>query len=201
MNAAEFLKPFCGDEERHKSPWRIGDYAYATNGIVAVRIPADDSVAEIPDCADGWLWFVESARKIDFLVEVNSFIDIPEFTLYVGDECSRCCGSGKTSKCRECDGDGELELESDYNLYEVCCKSCDGSGARAGGSDICHLCYGAGKEGGWVLLGKQYIAMRLWSLVNKLPGLKCHLSDDPAADVVFQFDGGRAVIATLRVRQ
>lgn len=45
--------------------------------------------------------------------------------------CEICNGSGKatTNKCPECDGDGAVDAETEYNTYhDLKCKTCDGKG-------------------------------------------------------------------------
>lgn len=66
--------------------------------------------------------------------------------------CGACDGSGMASaNCRECDGDGEVELESDYHTYHVECRTCGGDGGDPSRlSDTpCSFC--DGNKAGWTV--------------------------------------------------
>ncbi|WP_375191842.1 hypothetical protein [Marinobacter sp.] len=72
-------------------------------------------------------------------------LEFPDMT-----DCFRCGGSGKHSlkDCPECRGFGTAEAETDYNTYEVECRTCSGEGkvdCDNAGKD-CELCGGSGKR-------------------------------------------------------
>jgi len=65
-------------------------------------------------------------------------------------ECTTCNGTKKSSSvvCCECDGEGEVDAETDYNTYYgLDCKGCDGDGKliSAGGDEDCQTCKGTGQ--------------------------------------------------------
>lgn len=88
---------------------------------------------------------VSAYLKDDGLVFKALRVDLPEAEMCT---CSECFGSGKGIRvsCRECDGLGEVEAETDYNTYDVTCKSCGGSGNLFDkrSDEVCVQCNGAG---------------------------------------------------------
>lgn len=75
------------------------------------------------------------------------------FKHIVWEECENCNNEnedkGKLGKeceeCEECEGTGIVELENDFNEYEVECKSCDGDGNSNIdflSTKICKTCFG-----------------------------------------------------------
>lgn len=110
------LQPFCSkDEARYylHTPFSFGDFTYATNGHLLVRVPrlADISAPDGP---------ITSASVESVLVchEGATFSSIPPFALPAHEmiECDWCEGSGKDEffddladdKCDECAGTGKM---------------------------------------------------------------------------------------------
>lgn len=65
-------------------------------------------------------------------------------------DCDKCDFRGNEivygGDCKECNGEGELDFESEHNLYTVTCKSCDGASKEAIGRTLCSVCNGTKKS-------------------------------------------------------
>ena len=118
------LKKFCGNNVLNSSfekPFTKGNYAYATNGEILVRI---DSIPEIT---------IINTLKVEELFENNKingneiWIDLPRFET-VEEDCIRCKRTGKLIVCKECNGIGGMQFSNIYNAYDVDCLSCEGKG-------------------------------------------------------------------------
>lgn len=134
----EKLKKFCGDARYNKhigTPWSIGEFTYATNGFILVRVPR---LPEVPER--------ENVVNIQAVLGEN-----PEPTEgYVGSpgigglqipECPKCKGiESNPEGCEECEGSGVVTFENDFHDYECTCQSCDGDGKHG----RCLKCNGTG---------------------------------------------------------
>lgn len=123
-------------------PIYVQGYRVFTNGVIM-----------LVESFEGDASHIEVRPKLSDLLEKASeqayqqlSISWPEAeTVY----CTACSGSGRgTELCPECNGEGEVNAETDYNTYEVTCKSCCGKG-RSLAEDRkkrCEACDGAGKR-------------------------------------------------------
>lgn len=122
-------------------PFYRDGYTYASNGHIAVRVSGKH--AEENEAAPN----INLPRLWDH-ADVMEWTDLPTFEPQWA-SCIRCEGSGKSDRCEECCGDGEVEFENDFNTYHMVCKSCDGDGymsARERNTDkTCSLCNGLGR--------------------------------------------------------
>ena len=94
--------------------------------------------------------FSDKVREILGYIKESELKPIPTITLPEQCECECCKGTGKATRdtCEECDGEGEVDAETDYNTYYgLECKSCDGDGFKLyrGGDQDCQDCQGSGK--------------------------------------------------------
>lgn len=120
--------------------------------------------------------------------------------------CDSCNERGKKPArevgCAECKGSGQVELENDYNSYEVNCKSCDGDGNEfAGGMVVCDQCNGLSKHlhyvpvlkanEDWAMNG-QYV-----QLFKDLPNIKLSWHESYGY-FVFKFSGGFGLVMPMR---
>jgi hypothetical protein len=127
------LDQFCAapnDPRTHlNTPLSIDNYTYASNGHLIIRIdrrhdtPAPDNLPK--KVADLFRSLPEQAlQKCGTEIGTLRLADFePELT-----DCNECEGTGLTHVCPECQGDGEVFLQSDFYDYEAECKSCEGSG-------------------------------------------------------------------------
>lgn len=150
------LSKYCApDRPELAQPWSDRDYTYASDGVVAIRLPRIATVplitatpghARVSDAIDKML----PKRKFDAVIWVRDVIVPPAIDL-PPDPCRECYGSGQVTeiKCRNCDGNGYIKCprcKSDTD-----CDECDGYGSttRAAPKGIdgtidCSCCDGAG---------------------------------------------------------
>lgn len=120
--SASDLKPFCytGDDRPYlKQPWSRGDFTYASNGHVLVRVLRLTDVPEnaaTPDCE----------KLLAKTPECSDFAPFPEFDISDAPKvpCDICDGRGTEHDCpdcghdcEECDGTGEIEEIQSVTLF------------------------------------------------------------------------------------
>lgn len=187
---------FCGSDnyrEYLNKPFQVGLFVAATNGHVMAMHPADPGLTTIPvNAASLPPRISEAVLKYAQKVASQQFYERQRFTDTVPQveptPCEECHGSGKSRRqtCPECDGDGEVEAETDYSTYDgLQCKTCDGEGWVLGcKSEIrdCVVCSGSGKtykQGQRVSIGGAHIQPQYWDLIKDLHGLElCFVTDD-----------------------
>jgi hypothetical protein len=198
MKMLDLLMSFCAKDSSaqrtylHK-PFRLGEFIYATNGHVAIRIP-DDGTIQAED--------IEKVKSIgNYFSDVNGkYVAIPE--LPAAESCSHCYGTGKgkpKTECDECDGDGEFRHGSHY--YE--CKECDGEGsieADEGVGENCEYCNGTGEQRHQpIKVGKSYFNRMYLVKISTLPNLKFCNPKSENDFCNFIFDGGEGCIMPIRM--
>lgn len=174
--------------------YQYRQHIVASDGHIMVGVQ-DSNYQQYPKCPDlmkSWL---------DKMIEYDgNFLDIPNFDLppRKKHKCIACEGSGTVTACKECDGEGALEFITPYNVYEIECATCNGSGRISGGSEVCEAC-----EGDGFILDDTPFPIKLYQhtingyLLNKLIALRpetkvaSHVRD---YSFIFQFDDGRAMI-------
>lgn len=105
----DFLLKFCGRDPRRQNlhkPWSRGEWTYATDGRVAIRVPRISSIEENPSAP--------AAETLPFGDETTPFAPAPEIKI-----------SLNTSPCEDCDGRGYLH---DCPTCECACSFCEGTG-------------------------------------------------------------------------
>jgi hypothetical protein len=194
---AEQLRAFC-DKSRDKvcAPFTFEGFTYATNGHILVRVP------RLPDVPE-WEAVNEQAANLFALVDMAkakaALTEIPDFGEPEREPCKWCKGTGKITTCPECDGEGEVALDSGYHEYECECLTCFGDGKVSGGAEICPQCKGVGSLAGVakiaigeVLFGSQYLTM-----IKALPDAKI-APLDPLNGNYFVFEGGEGMLMPMR---
>lgn len=197
----EILKQFCRNKEegygsnRISEPYSQGDHTYATNGWIAVRVPRVVDVPEREKTPD-------MTRLTWDHDELDDWTDLPAYDTANAEECRHCKGTGKQQVCYECDGAGELDLESDYNSYTVECRTCRGDGiapGRAEHLDPCERCHGIGKDLVTpVAWGSGHLSMFLLEAIKGLPGVKLSQRREGEQPFRFVFDGGEGLVMPMR---
>ena len=120
-------------------------------------------------------------------------------------DCWVCNGSGLLhNKCDECSGDGFVEFENSFNLYEFHCKSCAGAGRGAPTKDQCKNCHGRGKQFDFnqnELLSGVKLQWKYLSLLYGQPGIRVAFLDmkDTGAMVFRQEVRGNRVASGILV--
>ena len=196
-------------------PWSKGDYIYASDGSILVRLRADGMQAPAlpPD---------SGPHQVDQMLDAPQacFVRVPDVPTF---PCSTCRGTGTRSFsiCLACRGKGEFLRGSHW--YD--CKECDGSGDvldRGGalviecadclGDGVVDLLLGSDRSLAVVpalntrylvgsdrslAVGPAFFATRYLALLNRLPGAEIAVVDAVAA-AVFRFQGGDGLLAPMR---
>lgn len=134
--------------------------------------------------------------------------EMPSISNFTSKQCSDCNINGFTQKrdhvCRECNGEGAVTLESDYNTYEIECKNCGGDGYEFSGWQKCPNCHGTKKDYNFVPISLESQSNPAWSLnaayafkFSTLNSVQIAWRDDWGMYAV-RFDGGAAVIMPMR---
>ena len=105
------LKKFCGDKDpersKIKNPFSIGEFTYATNGHIAIRIPIMNCVPLSNPVTPEALF--KNLQKHEF--EDISEIELPEFKR-TQEDCLECVHDCPTCFCQEsceiCNGTGRI---------------------------------------------------------------------------------------------
>lgn len=196
MNKEQLSK--FSDPEHHKifKPFSFGDFTYASNGHLLVRVPRLD------DCEE-WESLNEQAARmfetVDMPLVLAALVDIPDFPQPEPKKCSACKGTGKITLCPECEGKGYVEFANDYSEYECDCETCHGHGSTIGDEHICESCNGTGhkKKMTRIELGCAGFSSHYLNMLNELPGMKIAPTEPNNANY-FKWDCGDGLIMPMR---
>lgn len=100
------LQKFCSRASRYEinKPWSRGDYTYATDGHILVRVPRIADIPENDKAPDTSKLFAEAIERTDYKWIVAPLVH-PEYA-----ECGYCeKGVCDGESCYECHGEGEVE--------------------------------------------------------------------------------------------
>lgn len=208
------LQRYCANDGDPREylwrPWRAGEFVYATNGHLAVRVPA----ADFPDAAEN----SKAPKSIADLFasafdgrEERDFRAMPELPKLI--KCLDCKGAGRlhSIKCPDCDDYGEFV--HGRNTYE--CKECADDPAGPGrlecanGDEVseeraCHSCLGLGYQSrgnGHTKIGDAAYGTVYLHMLGELP--QCRVCPGEPAPrtwepkpqpAAFAFDGGQAIL-------
>lgn len=159
----KILIEFCknvGNKDM-RLPYSIGDYTYATDGMIFIKVPRIAEFQENPEAPD--------PEKIEY-GEVKAWypvnIETPQMIT-----------------CFECLGEGTVYFETEYNEYEIKCKSCDGAGKMIPRKPM---------DFHGTLFDQRYLF-----LLSKLPNCEIGITG-PSEISPFRFDGGAGGIMPMR---
>lgn len=193
----EQLQKFCAKGEFRSfmlKPWLHGDYAFATNGHIALRVPADGFLSVVAG-GNG------SEPNVSKLVDKAKAFYLPMMSipeLVPPEVCEHCAGTGTAYDCDPCDGEGWF----DHHGKEYECKWCNGAGQHQNGEgdpSYCWHCDGIGeKRYIQVAVGNSHFDRRYLALIAALPNAKI-APNGPAAITYFAFDGGDGALMPMRV--
>jgi len=198
----DLLKTFCGTDETRPSlmePFSDDRYTYATDGRIIVRVPRIESITgheKHPQYACDLFPDESHYLPVEYPQGLESFVAEPV-------DCECCGGTGKQSKCRDCDGDGNKECPECGTVHK--CESCRGTGLiignRAIGDEVdCEDCEGIGKiEKRFIVSlnrGAVFVDLKYIKLANTLPGLWLKY-DGNQSPLYFTFAGGDGVMMPL----
>lgn len=185
-------------------PFLIDGIQCATNSHCFVVSTIESSLEN----GDGTEHVKQTIRNAVLEMISKDFRRVNTVTLPEKERCFRCSGRGLVVVCEECEGDGEVELENDFNTYVCECRSCDGNGRapafllRDKESAIqCSECYGRGVKfnhrGGMDFHGS-YIQPKYAELINGMPGLQVTNiqlgQSGPALAFIAEDDNGEIIL-------
>ena len=212
------LQRYCANDSDPRGylwkPWRVGEWVYATNGHLAVRVPT----ADFPDAAENY----KAPQRIAGLfahafdgLEAPDFSAMPELPKLI--KCLACKGTGRlhSIKCPDCDDDGEFV--HGRNTYE--CKECVDDpagpgrlacahGAEGSKEQACEYCLGLGYqslENGHTKIGDADYSAVYLHMLGELPDCRIR-PGEPASTVIrprpaaLIFSGGQAILLPYRVK-
>lgn len=194
MSPQEILALFVANEHDPRAfmrrPILRGDWIYATNGHVVVRIPKQDGIEAHE---------TDSIPKMPAIFDDNQREDVAKLPrLPVAEKCYACDGTGHKFKCQDCDGEGEF----DYGRHTYTCKECNGSGQVDNGEEEykqpCCNCGGTGDAQQPVQIDNQQFDRRYLEKITQLPGAKFSTHPYPMGTGYFVFDGGEGCIMPMR---
>ncbi len=171
------LSKYCerGESSRPylRQPFSHGDFTYATNGHIMVRIPRRDDVPppDMPKAAETLeVRWDKPLEGHDTAIYTKTLPELPERGQYV-DPCPRCDGTGRGHDCPDC--------------------QCE-----------CHDCVGTGfddpDKGAEVLIGVGKFAVKYIRMVAELPGIEIMEYTQKGDPILFRFDGGIGAVMPLR---
>lgn len=196
MNKEQLCKFSNPEHPKMCGPFSLGAFSYATNGHLLVRVPR---ITDVPE----WEALNEKATVLfdafDMPAVTAALVSIPDFQMPEPEKCGVCSGAGKTTRCPECDGSGELEFETDYNEYSVECETCHGLGSTIGGEQVCECCDGTGnkKESKRVEVGCTGFSPHYLTMLKELPGMKIAPTEPEKANY-FKWNEGDGLIMPMR---
>lgn len=167
------LQKYCSDDPYRPNlakPFSVGEFTYATNGHIMVRVPRRDDIPEqnqkLKDTLDRTFSDLPKATFSEF--RHKPLPNIPAAELV---DCSSCDGRGNEHDCPDC---------------SCTCDECNGSGKITKQPEISTTVRG-------VIYNLRYFAM-----VIDLPGLKVAKPPRGERPILLQFEGGHIAIMPRR---
>lgn len=191
------LMSFCAaHHDLLAEPFSYDGYTVFCNGHIAVRIDGVDGVVRDPP--------FEQYKEIDWKVpDGGEWLDIAAVEVEKR-RCHLCVGTGKTTVCVECDGEGEVSWNNNHHTYEAQCKSCHGDSVLAGGFDVCENCNGSGEvindRYKSVFINDVKFTASLVAKIQELPGMALYSEPIRQGMYLFKFTHGDGVIMAKRQR-
>jgi hypothetical protein len=183
----ELIESFCSDEKKYLStPYNIGDYTYATDGLVAIRVARNKKYDKETGPKS-----IEKILPSKIIDECNIWTS----KVFVGDIIP--------IPCTDCHGKGVIVVTSNSGIrYEFECKLCSGKKEKY---IVCKKvpfkAKNSDKTTELLCFGNILIAPKLFSRVLKLPSLE--ISTDSQNEVwkpmCFRFHGGIGIICKTNV--
>jgi hypothetical protein len=197
----ETLAKFCTLDPTRVNisvPWSKGDFTYATDGSILIRVPRKEFEPEIDGAPN-----VDGMFDAPVPAEMFSLADIELPALEATEKtCPDCNGAGtEDCECPECDGRGMVDFSNRHSDYEVDCKTCDGEGKI----HKCDKCNATGKitiqNMQPVAVGNAHFQLKYLLLLKDLPGCKIGPGAKAMGFVAayFAFDGGDGLLMPMRV--
>ena len=195
MMTLETLNKFCDPlRATLRTPFNIGEFTYACNGNIAVRVPRIEGATGVGEEKLPSLF--DSAKTPDSFVEIDAVEIKTEFLV-----CNDCAGLGYFKRCKDCEGTGFKACDNCGHEEE--CETCKGEGQTAdkSGEKDCIKCKATGQIiiDQHFLLGGSKFKREYINLISTLPNVKIGAFDKPNYDpVCFTFDGGSGLVMPVR---
>ena len=190
----ELLKKFVSQNdprEYMRSPFNRGEWTYATNWHIAVRVPKIDGIATLAEKHIPELEGLFKRTRSD-----NAFVALPPLPPL--EKCLMCNGTGTAYECPDCDGEGEFE----HGTHSYCCKECNGSGQVEYGSTDVSACWHCGGTGVArykpVKVGGSHFDLFYLHLIKGLPVAKFAPGAGRMDMARFVFDGGEGILMPMK---
>ena len=174
LDINDFFNP-NGLQEYLRAPIRIDGRVLASTDHICIVMDDDDSAV---DCHDDKL---ENITKILNMINADhAWVPMPANLVMPEKHTCKICneiGTATVTECKECEGEGEVELENDYNSYTCECKTCDGDGSiiKTGGTDKCKKCNGEGmlyNKKDYVTILGVHVNPNYLNLIVNVPGIE-----------------------------
>jgi hypothetical protein len=150
------------EREYLRKPFSIGEWSYATNGHIAVRVPRRSDVPQLIDTAAS-----ESVERVFLQVHEPSYTPLPAIEIPEPDEkiigCDECGGSGKEHDCPNC---------------SHVCRLCNGTG-----KDSCTPVVTVG-------IGRKNFKAGHIEMLQALPDVEVDRKGQMPKPMAFRFAGG-----------
>ena len=210
----DLLAKYCGKNpaniHRIGTPWSAGDYTYATNEHIIIRVARVVGVPENTSAPD---MVKRSEVSGVFDNEPAEWVSVPPVD-YVREDCPICDGTITAHLCPECEGVGEVAVKTRFSAYLCPCKTCDGRGQipkkawdaivktkRSKGKPVMETCGECNFTGfSWTpdsrKIGGVKINMVYLSMIGGLPGAEIGVFG-PRGPARFRFDGGEGLVMPM----
>ncbi len=197
------LEDFCATEDdprwRLHTPFTFGAWSYATDGAIAVRVPA---LPDYPIAGADHKIATRLAEIFERSTQAEPLQSLQVSDRSASEVCRNCQGKGTITECATCCGQGGDFNDVDKEWED--CIDCNGRGVFTGGGERCEECDGNGtlKWTAAARIGEYWIALDYLALLELLPSLRVRWvpfdggwprrSDGKI--LRFAFDGGEGVL-------
>ena len=167
------LTKFCSTDSTRfniQNPFSLGEFTYATDGNILIRVDRLGNIAENPKAPDCERLFAEAIARAE-----PDWMDLPEFKLK-RDPCLTCKGTGYLKEGTKVD----IPCAKDFPGAFLCTDNCADGVVLSGYAKI---------DG--VALASRYL-----DLIKDLPGIKISVFK-PMKPVRIKFDGGEGLIMPM----
>lgn len=192
-NVDVLLQRFCSTDEMRLSiatPFSIGDFTYATDGAILIRIPRVLHIEcreEVPDI---------NVMPWDHEI-INDWESLPDYEIDPSEVCPVCKGSKASKECFLCEGVAEITCPTAH--AEIECPTCDGYGDVPASEGGCNWCISMGvspfKEIHW---HNRKISLVYLEMMKSLPGIVLSKQGKAKEVIRFKFDGGVGLVMPRR---
>ena len=191
------LMQFCGTDDDPRlwlqRPFGIGDYTYAANGHILVRVPRSEWPSDELQITNRTSQFQNVLDLMNESPPMASLPAIPPGPYYR--KCLVCSASRDVGGvCEECDGDGEIECDCCGHTKN--CEACDGTGHICEAQAVCGGCDGEGviEEATYYRFGSRSFDARYLRMIKALPDSRLAIDGPKMDGALFTFTGGRGLL-------